>query len=48
VNLSEPGTSLRAAGWRVIGSVKGRSWSTPSRPRIDKSPLEDKLKWIAA
>lgn len=45
---SEPGTSLRAAGWRVVGEVKGRSWSTPSRPRIDTAPLQDKLRWEAA
>ena len=24
---SEPGTSLRAVGWKVVGEVKGRSWS---------------------
>lgn len=42
---SEPGTSLRAAGWKIIGEVQGRSWSVPSRPRIDKHPLEDKWKW---
>jgi hypothetical protein len=42
---SEPGTSLRAAGWRTVGEVKGRSWSCQSRPRIDKSPLLDKLRW---
>lgn len=42
---SEPGTSLVAAGWQVIGEVQGRSWSTPSRPRIDKHPLEDKIAW---
>lgn len=45
---TEPGTSLKAAGWKVIGEVKGRSWDTPSRPRIDKSPLLDKVKWLAA
>jgi len=45
---SEMGASLRAAGWRVVGEVKGRSWSTPSRPRIDTSPLQDKLRWEAA
>ena len=44
---SEPGTSLRAAGWTVIGEVKGRSWNVKSRPRIDKHPLEDKTKWQA-
>jgi len=40
---SEPGTSLRAAGWRQIGEVKGRSWSCASRPRIDKHPTLDKF-----
>ena len=45
---SESGTSLKAAGWKVVGEVKGRSWSTPSRPRVDKHPLQDKLKWEAA
>lgn len=40
---SEPGCSLAAAGWRLIGEVKGRSWSCASRPRIDKHPTIDKL-----
>lgn len=44
---SEPGTTLRAAGWRMIGEVRGRSWSAPSRPRVDKHPLQDKLLWEA-
>lgn len=44
---SEPGTSLRAAGWRLIGEVKGRSWGCPSRPRVDKHPLQDKLRFGA-
>ncbi len=39
----EPGTSLIAAGWRLIGEVKGRSWSTPSRPRVDKTSITDRL-----
>jgi hypothetical protein len=42
---SEGGASLRAAGWRVVGEVKGRSWDTPSRRRTDKHPTEDKLLW---
>lgn len=45
---TEPGTSLRAAGWKVIGEVKGRSWSCKSRPRVDKHPTLDKLCWSAA
>lgn len=40
---SETGTTLKAAGWRKIAEVKGRSWSCDSRPRIDKHPLQNKL-----
>lgn len=42
---TEGGASLRAAGWTVVGQVKGRSWSTRSRPRIDRHPLQDKIRW---
>lgn len=40
---SEPGTSLTATGWRLIGERGGGSWSVPSRPRVDTHPLEPKL-----
>lgn len=40
---SEPGTSLVAAGWRNLGERGGGSWSVPSRPRVDKHPLQRKL-----
>lgn len=39
----EPGTSLIAAGWKLIGETPGRSWSVPSRLREDKHPIEPKL-----
>lgn len=41
----EPGTSLVAAGWKLIGETPGKSWSVPSRPRDDKHPIEPKLIW---
>lgn len=44
---SEPGASLRAAGWRIVGTVTGKSWSVPSRPRVDRAPLQDKIRWEA-
>jgi hypothetical protein len=44
---TEPGTSLKAAGWKCIGERGGRSWSTPSRPRLDKHPLQTRLLWEA-
>lgn len=40
---SEPGTTLKAAGWRCIGERGGGSWNRLSRPRIDKYPIEPKL-----
>ena len=40
---SEPGTSLQAAGWRMIGETAGGSWSRPSRGRIDKHPTQPKF-----
>jgi len=46
--ITEPGTSLRAAGWVVLYEVKGRSWNTPSRPRVDKHPTIDKFYWVPA
>jgi hypothetical protein len=39
----EPGTSLAAAGWKLIGETPGKSWSVPSRPRADKHPIEPKM-----
>lgn len=44
----EGGASLRAAGFRVVGEVAGRSWSCTSRPRVDTHPLQDKLRWEVA
>jgi hypothetical protein len=40
---SENGATLRASGWDLIGETPGRSWSVPSRPRVDKHPLQKKL-----
>jgi len=45
---SEPGTSLLAAGWKEIGKVTGRSWHCESRPRVDRHPTQDKIRWEAA
>jgi hypothetical protein len=41
----EGGTSLRAAGWMCLGEAGGGSWSCVSRPRVDKHPLQVKLRW---
>ncbi len=42
---SEPGASLRGAGFRVVADVRGESWDRPNRPRVDTHPLQDKLRW---
>ena len=42
---SEPGTSLLASNWKLIGTVGGGSWNCKSRPRIDKHPLGQKKLW---
>lgn len=39
---TEPGTTLKAAGWRLIGERGGDSWNG-TRKRIDKHPLQKKL-----
>lgn len=42
---TETGTSLKAAGWVSLGKAGGKSWNTPSRPRVDKSPRQLKIKF---
>lgn len=42
---SEPGTSLRAAGWRPKARTQGGSWSWAGRPREDNAPLDRKVRW---
>jgi hypothetical protein len=41
---TEGGASLRASNFRVVAEVKGREWTTPSRPRKPSSP-QDRLRW---
>jgi len=44
---SESGSSLRAVGWTPHEATvrDGQSWSVKSRPRVDKHPLQEKLRW---
>lgn len=44
----EPGTSLKAAGWKCLYETPGRSWDVPSRPREDKHPLGARTLWEAS
>jgi hypothetical protein len=40
--VSEPGSSLKAAGFKNAGLAGGLDWSVPSRPRNGKYPQEKK------
>ena len=43
---SEPGTSLKAAGWKFDHMIKGRDWNCPSRGgRRTDQPMCDKQVW---
>jgi hypothetical protein len=44
---TEPGSSLRAAGWRVVAETRAESWNRASRPRVDRAPKQAKLRWEA-
>lgn len=42
---TEEGTSLRAAGWKLVHHTQGgRTWDTPSRPRVP-AQQEQKQLW---
>lgn len=43
ISKTEPGITLTAAGWRLIGETPGKSWSVKSRPRVDKIELGPRL-----
>ncbi len=43
---TEPGTSLKATSWVKGDQTPGKSWSVPSRQRIDKCVLGKRVKWF--
>lgn len=45
---TEGGSSLRAAGWKLLGEAGGGNWNVKSRPRVDTQHQQMKLKWEAA
>ena len=42
---SEPGTSLRAAGWTCAGPAGGERWTGQRRPTADLYPAQMKLRY---
>ena len=43
--IEEPGTSLKAAGWKELGVAGGGTWNRKSRPRVDTHPTGQKRLW---
>lgn len=41
----ESGVSLKAAGFEPEFRSSGGSWSSPSRPRVDRHPTGPKIRW---
>lgn len=42
---TENGASLRAAGWSELGQTRGETWNRKDRPRIDKHPTVNKIRY---
>ena len=42
---SEPGTTLRAAGWTCAGPAGGKRWTGQRRPAADLYPAQMKLRY---
>ena len=42
---TEPGTSLKAAGWKCVGQAGGLRWTGKRRPQVDLYPAQMKIRW---
>ena len=42
---TEPGCSLRAAGWKCVGSAGGKRWTGQRCPAVDLYPAQKKLRY---
>jgi len=42
---TEPGTSLKAAGWKCVGQAGGERWTGKRRPEVDLYPAQMKLRF---
>ena len=45
IREDEPGTSLRAAGWKFEEAIRARSWNMPGRKREDKTEIVRRGRW---
>lgn len=48
IREDEPGTSLRAAGWKFEEAIRARSWNMPGRERQDKTEIVRRGRWSVA
>lgn len=45
--VDEPGSSLRAAGWKLDDpAIRARSWNMPGRKRTDKTEIVGRQRWL--
>jgi len=42
---TEPGTSLKAAGWKCVGQAGGLRWTGKRRPEVDLYPAQMKMRF---
>ena len=45
VSVKEPGTSLKAAGWKCVGQAGGLRWTGKRRPEVDLCPAQMKIRF---
>jgi hypothetical protein len=48
VLAGELGTSVRAAGWKEVGATRAETWNRTNRPRVDRHPLQGKIRFEIA
>lgn len=46
--VDEPGTSLRASGWKVVGERPSSSWVNKARKRVDVTEPFQRILWEAS
>ena len=42
---TEPGTSLKAVGWKCVGKAGGPRWTGKRRPEVDLYPAQMKIRY---
>lgn len=45
IGEDEPGTSLKAAGWKKVSDTRPKSWAASDRDRTDKTPIKGRQRF---